>query len=101
MAISKKQAFRKQRFPVLTPVPYLFGRTFKTDDNGGIEVGGSGQPRSQASGCDDGEGLGRLVLARLDEQVPVWRQPTGRRGGDPPNDVQSVDATVQSYQRLV
>ena len=54
------------------------------DDHGGVQLGGTGDPRDQPAAGDDPGGVRRLALARLGQQVPARGQPCRRRGGHAP-----------------
>ena len=60
-----------------------------------------GHPRDQPVAGEGFDGLRRLALARLDQQVAARRQPQRRRGDHPPQDVEPVRATVERHPRLV
>ena len=72
-----------------------------SDDDGGVQLVGSGPPRDQPIAYEGLHGLRRLALARLDQQVAARRQPQGRRGDHPPLNVEPVHATVERHARLV
>jgi hypothetical protein len=54
------------------------------DDDGGVELVGTGHPRDQPVAGERLGGPRRLARARLDQQVAARRQPLPRRGGHPP-----------------
>ena len=72
-----------------------------SDDDGRVQLVGTGHLRDQPVADDGSDGLRRLALARLDQQVAARCQPQWRRGDHPPQDVKPVRATVERHPRLV